>query len=195
MVIKRLFYILVLMTPIHCYSQSLEHFIEIGTLEPRNIDARYYYDERNYTDDEAYAYIEKYDRYFQRLIPVEDRNVIKKFEGKWCLSVQETNGLYEYSDFKSGYNEIQFGYNSFIDGYQFQYWGSLGSGPAYMNDDYIVSTIHSMGWIAPIIRYELIDEKMYLYILDHDEWRLADFHQDGLVYYTKVSEEYNPSYP
>lgn len=195
---KKLFSIILFtVSAISCYTQgnTIHEVLDLGVLEPRGIDARYYYFDNNYTDDEGNDYVEVIESFFSKLdaISSDDSSIINKYSGMWKASVDNIDELYKYQDFASSFKEIQFGYNSYY-GYSFRYFFD-GNAPAYKMNDNVVSTIRSMGWIAPILRYEIVEERMYIYILDHDKWRLADFHQGGKVYFRKISDEYNPTSP
>jgi hypothetical protein len=158
-------------------------------------DARKYYNENNFTDEQAYEYIKFIKIFLDKSAKLDENNkdLINRLTGTWNFINNTKNNNYDYIDFKSSYEEIGFLYDSYY-GYSFRFFG-LGANPVYKKNEYIVSGIRTMGWIGPILRYEFQNEKMYLYILNMDKWELADFHEGGKNYFIKTSPTHTPMTP
>ena len=53
------------------------------------------------------------------------------------------------------------------------------------NDDLFIKTL----WLCAIRQIKIIDDKMYLYILDGDYWYLDSIHEGGRYYFAKTDDK------
>jgi hypothetical protein len=176
------------------FANDLKEIIPISPLEPKNIDARKFYDENDFTHLEEEIYKRLKLHYFSNIEKINDQDeCINILSGEWVINKYSDALFTDYKDFKGEYYKIGFLNDSYY-GFAVNFWGD-GTFPLYKNQDYLVSTVGTMGWIGPILRYEFQNEKMYLYILNMDKWELADFHEGGKNYFIKTSPTHTPLTP
>lgn len=176
----------------NCEAQEIviKKTLPFDGVEPHGIEPRIFYNENNVTWDQESEYLDKIDAFFNEqteLLTIYDTIPGNLTVGHWEIIWNDEKKEFDFKDYKSSYKSIDF--ELYNDYYRFDYWGSAGSYKAFILNENIYSTISTMGWIAPILRFEIIGEHLYIYILGPKEWELADFHNGGKNYYIKTSSE------
>jgi hypothetical protein len=88
-------------------------------------DARKYYNENNFTDEQAYEYKIFIKIFLDKSAKLDENNkdLINRLTGTWNFINNTKNNNYDYIDFKSSYEEIGFLYDSYY-GYSFHFFRS-----------------------------------------------------------------------